>query len=331
MAGTGKRGCFKTGMFGCLGCLVLVVGVGFVIAAVGLALGVPDPEYVHRDLARELPAGAILAAPGGPEALQPSELGPGRELSPGARSPRARPGRLVLDLSIGEFVVEPGRPGEPFRIEADFDHQSYELDERLEQEGDGWVYRVEFGSSIGWNRRMFRVENIQNKIKLIVPPDVPFTLEGRIGIGESRLELGGLRVTGVDLKTGLGDHAVSFAEPLAAPMESFRLRGATGELSVSGLGNASPAEAWIHQSVGEFTLDLDGAWKRDARVRANLRIGEFRVGAPGEGIGVELERSRLTLGERNLGALARRDGLPEGAPTLRVSLSGFVGEMAAHR
>ena len=307
------RGCFKVGCFGCLGCLVVVLLVFLVLATVGLTMGVPDEDLVSQEYSRGFPEPDRFA-------VEPRDLEP------------ARPGRVVLDLSMGQFVIEPGPPGDPIRIEADYDAGSYELIEGFEPSGEsGWVYRVEFGLGISWVRKMFHIEDADNRIRIIIPRDVPFVLEGDVGVGESDFELGGLWVTGVELDTGIGEHAVSFAEPVPQPMDHFRIDGSTGELRVSGLGNASPAEVSIYQNIGELHLDLGGAWRQDADVRASHRIGALNVYLPDENIGVELLRSRLTIGERDVRAVTDRSPPPPGAPTVRLSLASTLGELRVNR
>ena len=63
---------------------------------------------------------------------------------------------------------------------------------------------------------------------------IPFALEGRVGIGESIIELGGLSVLAVDLDLGTGSHTMKFDEPTPAPIDSFDLTASIGELRVSG-------------------------------------------------------------------------------------------------
>ena len=322
------RGCFKTGCLGGLGCLVLAFLVFIVVAAIALLLGVPDENVIAREFSREIPE---QARPPGTE-IAPAEEGAGVVAVPPDefRGPR---GKILLDLSMGEFIIQPGPPGSRIRIEADYDEASYELRESLEPEGEaGWVYRVEFGSRISIIRRMFHFDfdEVRNRVRIFIPPGIPFALEGEVGVGESQFRLGGLWVTDVDLETGVGEHTFHFDEPVTQPMGRFRIEGSTGELQVSELGNASPREVELRQNIGSFVIDLRGEWKQDSVIEASHKIGEFSVRLPDEDVAVELDRSSISIGERDLSALERRAPAPEGAPTLHLSLSTIIGEMSVH-
>jgi len=52
-------------------------------------------------------------------------------------------------------------------------------------------------------------------------------------------------------------------------METLRIIGDRGSLSVVGLGNASPRETVLYQQIGAVDLDLRGAWVRDAEVQVS--------------------------------------------------------------
>lgn len=324
--GRSGRGCLKTGFVGCAGCLVVGVLAILGIVAVGLILGVPDQELVSREFARELPMPEAEQR----RALQPSELQtPGEfPVTPGEFE-FEQVGRVVLDLSEGEFIVEPGPPGEPIRIEADYDSGSYELTEEFEGDEDSaWVYRVKFASSLAWVQRIFSGNEPDNRVRIILPRGIPFALEGNVSLGEFDIELGGLWVTDVDMEAGIGEHKFSFDEPLPQPLDRFRLDGSIGETQISRLGNASPKDVSVDYNIGEVTLDLRGTWVQDSDIEASLNIGELSVYLPDEdAAAVELERADVSIGDKDL-RLFDRAPAPEGAPTLRLALSGTIGELS---
>ena len=74
-------------------------------------------------------------------------------------------------------------------------------------------------------------------------------IPANLRMGESRMELGGLWILDADIDFGMGDHSVSFDEPLAVPVAGVRLDTSLGVLRVDRLGNASPADAWIKHSI----------------------------------------------------------------------------------
>lgn len=311
--GASKRGCLRTT---CIGCLA-VIGAGMVVVAVLAVLAWISASREVRiepvDISRAVPS--------------PEEIPPPAAPDTGLRSrppPAGGHGRVVLDLSWGSFTVRAGAPGEPLRLDGSYDSAGFELEESYEEDGaGGWIYRV--GLSSRGFRMFFDDNETQNRLRLTLPPDVPLDLAGKIGIGESSLDLEGLRLGSVDLDIGTGSHTIDFAAPSAVPLERFRVKGSIGELYVKSLGNASPATVEVSHRIGEVGIDLRGAWQRDADVSVRCGIGECGVRVPRDAK-VELLDSGVLIGESTLPGLRDIDP-PENAPTLRLSLGGTIGEV----
>jgi hypothetical protein len=318
-------GCFKAG---CVGCLV-IVGVP-VLLVVGLLLlnvvtGRGDATQESRELTRAIPPLE--------KGLIPEEAtGPGTGLLERLRQQgAARQVRVLLDVSEGEFRLEPGPAGEPLRVEAEFDTDAYTLSETLDPDDDyGWTYRLKFAPRRSRWLRLFTSRDDANAIRLIVPRGVPVVLEGTVGFGHSVMELGGLQVAAVDLRLRSGQHELRISEPLPEPIESFRWTSTYGEIDISGLGNASPEEVSVSHTAGEVHLDLRGDWRNAAAVRAYLGFGELTLDLP-ENAFVAVERSGVRFGATQLESLPGADAFPAGAPAIRLSLSGIAGEHRVRR
>ncbi|MFQ5719781.1 MAG: hypothetical protein ACE5IK_09545 [Acidobacteriota bacterium] len=329
--GTTKRrgGCFRTGCLGCLGLgAILVGGVGLMFL-VAVFQGPPEPHAESANISRAVPATGTggATAPAVPlDAIAPG-TGGGPETGAG-ELPAPRPGRIVLDLSMGDFRIEPGPAGTPIRVEADYDSGAYEMEEHLDPGGEeGWTYELTFGSRVSLFRQMLAgSEPDHNRVKLIIPKDVPVAISGRVGVGESRVELGGLWITDVALTFGVGEHRVSFMEPTREPVEEIFLRTSVGEFAVRRLGNASPRRAMLSQSIGESRCDLRGTWLRDGQVSLDCGVGECSVRLPGDEVNVDVTRATLMIGESRTRSVQRRRPAPPGAPTLSLSMSQTLGE-----
>ena len=113
-------------------------------------------------------------------------------------------------------------------------------------------------------------------------------------------------------------------------MNRFRVDASIGELRVRSLGNASPAFVELDHSIGEVSLDLRGEWRRDAEITARCGIGECGIRLPRD-VGVELIRSQIFIGDSDLSALQSAPISVPGAPTLRLDLSGKIGELRVTR
>ncbi len=299
------KGCLKTS---CIGCLI-VAGAGMILVIVLVAL-----VFVQAN--REVRMERVDVVRG----VSPQELEPSRPpLDP------AQPGRVVLDVSWGSFSVRRGAPGEPLHLDGKYDTGGFELEETYDTDGDGgWTYRVRFAPR--GMRLMFSDENTPNRLRLTLPADMPIALEGRLGTGQSDLELGGMWLVGLDLDVGIGQHRIKFDEPLHSPMNRFRVDGSMGELRIESLGNASPESVEIDHGIGELFLSLGGDWRRDAAIAVSCGVGECDVRVP-RGVGVELDTASILLGEIDSAGLRDWPATAPGAPTLHLSVSGQVGEV----
>jgi hypothetical protein len=299
----------------------VVVVVFAVLLVIGVLTGRGEERFEDLEQSYAIPDGASLSAP---VPSRPPGAAAGAAIDHEIEV--AEPGRVVLDLHRGNFEVRPGPAGEPVRLEGRYDAGHYVLTESYEPYGEaGWTYRVSFDRKGFGIRPFVEQEGRENRLRVVVPRGAPIVLEGRVGTGTSELELGGLWLIEIDLDIGVGEHAVSFGEPLPVPVGRLRLDGSIGVLDLDRVGNASPREVSVRHSIGEVGVDLGGAWRRDAEVLVSCGIGECGVRVP-RGVNVELERASVMLGE----ASRAYDGRDRGGPTLKLSVSGRIGEVRVH-
>jgi hypothetical protein len=101
-----------------------------------------------------------------------------------------------------------------------------------------------------------------------------------MGAAEGKIELGGLRLSEFDLKTGASRTTVSFGRPTAGNCRSASVTTGAGELEVTNAGN-SCCRVWRFEGgVGAITIDLGGAWTADSRMVLNLALGGLTLVAP---------------------------------------------------
>ena len=247
----------------------------------------------------------------------------------GAASPAT--GRIVLDISLADLTIRPGPAGEPIRLEADFDENAFELSEALTTADDGtWTYDLSFGARGGFFGLLFKGGHSgTNRLELIVPRGHPLDLVGRIGMGKSETDLGGLWVGLVDLELGMGDHLLEVREPLPFPMQALRMKSAMGNFELHSLGDASPALIEIDHSMGDLRLDLEGNWRNDAHVKVELGMGSGRLWLP-DNAKIDIAKMSLSMGEKTIDHKTEKI-LPPDAPTLTLEMSGSMGEWRIER
>lgn len=317
----GRQGCFKLSCFGCLGALGLFVIAAGGIALLALLMGPPPQEFVEPGIARRLP--------GPPQHSGSVSSDRGAGFPAGEfRPPGPGPGRIVLDLSGGEFEVRPGEPGGPVRVDGRYNAGAFEIVEALEPGDDGarWTYRLRFRRHVSWMRMLFGDQHEVNHVRITLPRGVPFVLEGDVNVGVSRWELGGLWLLGANLQAGTGEHTLGFAEPTTEPIERFELDSRMGTFVIERLGNASPAKVMIRGSMGEMNLDLRGPWRNDTEVVGRWRMGAFSVRVP-QDVRIESDGATVFMGGADLSGLRRLAPPADDARTMRLDLSGAMGEL----
>jgi hypothetical protein len=333
------KGCFK---YGCIGCVsVIAVGLGLLFLLSALQLSVDhEPAFQEQQTEQALPPAppqppqppglpaeaapyGTPAIPGGPEAVTLDSV----EL-PGLQGPA---GLIEVDFNMGDFTIKPGPADQPIRVESDFDTSRFELKEEMVHNGDGsWTYKIAFDGKGGLMGLLLGGGGEgDNKVELIIPRGHPISLHGKIRMGQSRTDLGGLWLRDVDLQYKAGDHLLEFREPTPFPVDRIAVKGAMGGLELHGLGQASPRRIDVEHGMGELMLDLQGAWRRDGEVKARFRMGECRVWLP-EGVHVDIRRANVSMGEARTGKQDQAT-VPPNAPKVTLEVSGAMGELRIER
>ena len=236
------------------------------------------------------------------------------------------PGVVELHVRMAEIDVTPGPPGSPLRLDADWNAGAFRLDEGLQQEGGGWRYHLDFGGK-GLALLRHHDHHQPNRLRLQIPADHPLSIEGKLSLGESDVELGGLALDRVALELSTGEHRLEFRRPTAQPLSLLKVDGSMGEVTVIGAGNASPRHIEVRHGMGELLLDLTGKWRADGEVDLRFSMGDSRVDLPrADEAAAIVERAHVSMGDRSVFDTPISQ-LPAGLPKVRVRASGGMGEL----
>ena len=189
-------------------------------------------------------------------------------------------GRVVLDIEGVTLTLSAGAPGSPIRLEGRHDAARLRLVTAYTPEPDGWVYRVELRGRGLINPQLSR-DTPLNELRIVLPRDVPLSLEAGLSNSETRLELGGLWLLDADLALRAGRYDVAFAEPLREPLEHLDVLAPISEIELAGLGNASPRHLRVEKKLGPARIDLGGRWSRDAVIELDCGLGSCELIGPG--------------------------------------------------
>jgi len=191
---------------------------------------------------------------------------------------------VEVEYGAGRLRVAPSRGDLLYRMELRYDDERY----RPVTEYDRAAGRLKLGVESREHRGRNRGDREQHAA-IELTRQVPIALSLAFGAGEAEVELGGLALEDVELKTGASRTVVSFAEPNRVAARRVKVEAGAAEVRVSGLGNTRAPRFEFSGGMGETTLDFGGAWTRSAAARINMGVGSVRLRIP-RALGVRVTR-----------------------------------------
>ncbi len=187
---------------------------------------------------------------------------------------------LRLDVDAGEIRVQPSE-GNELLVIAGYDSSAVSYEQKFDP--DFRRFRIDLRV-----RSWFRQQKKAGKERIAVldvrvPMSVPVELSVRTKAGETRLDLGGLRLRRLKLDALAGETRLSFSKRNPEVLRRLKINQKVGELRIERLSNANFETAEIHGGVGELDIDLSGCEKpvRAAVLELRLGVGTATVHAPG--------------------------------------------------
>jgi hypothetical protein len=149
------------------------------------------------------------------------------------------------------------------------------------------------------------------------------------GAVEANLELGGLRISRVDIETGASDTELFFSEPNPERCDRFEVSMGAAAFSADGLGNANCERVKLEGGVGDVTLDFGGVWRGDMHADITVALGSVTIYVP-ENVGVRVDKDTFLTDFngsrfRKSGGARYSDNWDEAERHLTVDLEGAFG------
>lgn len=186
--------------------------------------------------------------------------------------------RAVIEFAAGRLIVRPGSPDRLYGLTLEYDADRFRPIGSYN--ADAAEVRLGVESIRGGGIRVDRRSALPQTALIELPASVDLTLDVSVGAAEGSLDLGGLRLTELDVKNGASRTTVSFSKPNRGNCRSASVTSGAGELTVTEAGN-SGCRIWrLDGGVGAVTLDLDGAWPADGRFTLNMALGGVTLLAP---------------------------------------------------
>jgi hypothetical protein len=313
------------GLVAGIGCFTIVV-----VVAVGVAIAVSWAKSEVAKLGDPTPANhtrTVTLAP--PSAADPSPAG--GAVAKGAGSKSGDPLRLTVELAEGEFTVRKGPAGGQVQVEGTYAEGMYELTENTASDEAGHSRTtIRFKSKAPmWARILGGMGGEgpnRPRLTVLIPAGVPIDLSLRVGMAESRIDLGGLTLSDLGIDLSMGNHTLDFKEPVVGGVPRVRLNASMGNISIDNLGNTGAEAIEATGNMGNFTADLGGTWQPESAAELNFSqsMGQLTLRVPSS---VKLDANITdSQGGRTNRPNTDEETKDPKAPTLRLRMSTSMGE-----
>lgn len=230
-----------------------------------------------------------------------------------------------VKLNVGTMQIEPGTTSNAYELDVEYNERAFRPRLDFDRSGERATLRFELK---GEGKSVRRVG--KSRLNLRLNPDISLRLEAETGVGESQIDLSGMKVESLLLESGVGETRLSMLSPNKVNCEEVELRCGVGALEVTGLGNFSFKDFRFKGGVGGSKLDFSGDWREVGDVDISVGVGGVEILLPRD-IGAEIRMSRSFLtgvdidGFRKEGDKYVSENIDRAKKIVRFRISAGVG------
>jgi hypothetical protein len=183
-----------------------------------------------------------------------------------------------IEYAAGSLRLGPGEPAELYRMNLSYDNDRF----IPLSDFDATRGSVTLGLSPAGDAgvRVVSRNQLEQIAAVAFSPRVALALDLTLGAVDAEVELGGLRVSSLAVKTGASRSLVRFSQPNLSRCRLAEFSAGAAELTVMGLGNSRCDEIEFEGGMGKVTLDFSGTWTSSARVQVKMAVGELTLRLP---------------------------------------------------
>ncbi|MDT8340222.1 MAG: hypothetical protein RQ751_01800 [Longimicrobiales bacterium] len=201
---------------------------------------------------------------------------------------RKAAGEATMEVHVrygaGHLRLERGEPGSLYAVRLRYDSDRFEPMVEYERG------RLEVGvETRGRNIDLRKGDADGGELTLGLSPEVATDLRLELGAVRSRMDLGGLRLSRLEVATGASETEMDFSRPNTGPLERAEFRVGAADFRARNLANLGARQLSVEAGVGRVALDFGGRWSRDLEVDVSLGLGSLELRVP-PGVGVRLRK-----------------------------------------
>lgn len=208
--------------------------------------------------------------------------------------------QVRVDYQAGQLDVHAAEPPLLYDMSLRYDESRTEPVHRMEAGG----HALELGVRTRDDDRGAGAR--AGEMRLGLTRRVPLDLALELGAVEADLDLGGLALDNLAIRSGASEARLRFEEPNRIPMRRLAINVGAASVRATGLANANAAQLAVGAGVGTVELDFDGQWTRDLAATVDITLGRVTVHVPAD-IGVRLDVDRVLASLDTEGLVQRED------------------------
>jgi hypothetical protein len=141
----------------------------------------------------------------------------------------------------------------------------------------------------------------KGEMRLSLSRAVPLDVDLELGATKAQLDLGGLNLLALRLRSGASETLVDFSVPNQGRMRSLDVDVGAASFEARNLANANVAAMRVHGGVGSVELDFGGQWTQDMAVEVSLTLGKLALHVPRDvGVRVEVQKFLASFDQQGL-------------------------------
>lgn len=239
------------------------------------------------------------------------------------------PVRALLEFGAGRVLVRASTGNALYDAKFRYDAERFTPIHRYEPRTGALRLGLE---SIGRGGiRVTSRNDLEQVARFEFAPDVPLSLEAALGASEAVLDLGGLTLQELYVRSGATRGTIDFTSPTHGTCRQALFAVGAAELMALHLANAGCERVRVEGGIGRAVLDFTGTWRRNVQVEAALAMGSLTLRIPrGVAVQVSAERFLTRLAVEGLerdGDVWRTPGFAEASQKLSLELKASVSGM----
>ncbi len=207
-----------------------------------------------------------------------------------------------LEYAAGTLRLGPGSRDDLYRMDLSYDEARYLPISDFDTPSGSVLLGLK---SVGQGGiRVVSREQPRQTASVGFSPAVDIALALTLGAVEADVELGGLRVSNLVVKTGASRTVVRFSQANGVRCGLPALSAGAADVAVLGHGNSPGDEIEFEAGVGKVLLDFAGAWNSSSRVDITMAVGELTLRLPRK-VGVRLRMDKFLSSFEPVGLVRR--------------------------